>query len=60
MACRKERGSFLLFKIQLRVIHKKKKREKEREEKGRRRREEKKEGKEKKIAVCKLCVYGTY
>ena len=29
MACRKEGGSFLLFKIRLRVIHKKGKREKE-------------------------------
>ena len=50
MACRKEGGSFLLFKIRLRVIHKKRKGEKKREEKGKRRREEKKEGKEKKIA----------
>ena len=49
MACRKEGESFLIFKIRLRVIHKKRKREKKREEKGRRRKEGRKEGKEKKI-----------
>ena len=32
VACRKEGGSFLLFKIRLRVIHKKRKREKEERE----------------------------
>ena len=34
MACRKEGGSFLIFKIRLRVIHKKRKREKEEGEYG--------------------------
>ena len=56
MTCRKEGGSFLLFKIRLRVIHKKRKREKKREEKGRRRR---KKERKKRSQVCKLWVYGT-
>ena len=34
VTCRKEGGSFLIFKIRLRVIHKKRKREKEEREEG--------------------------
>ena len=32
VACRKEGGSFLFFKVRLRVIHKKKKKNREKEE----------------------------
>ena len=60
VAFRKEEGSFLLFKIRLRVIHKKKKKGKRRE-KRREEEEEKRRKKERKrrSQVCKLGVYGT-
>ena len=58
MAFWKEGGSFLLFKIQLRVIHKKKKKGKEerREGKKKKRREERREGKEDHKYVNYVCM----
>ena len=58
MACRKEGGSFLLFKIRLRVIHKKRKRGKEerREGKKKKRREERRKGKEDRRYVNYVCM----
>ena len=58
MAYRKEGGSFLLFKIRLRVIHKKRKRGKEerREGKKKKRREERRKGKEDRRYVNYVCI----
>ena len=58
MVCRKERGSFLLFKIRLRVIHKKRKRGKEEriEGKKKKRREERRKGKEYRRYVNYVCM----
>ena len=58
MACRKEGGSFLLFKIRLRVIHKKRKRGKEKriEGKKKKRREKRRKGKEDRRYVNYVCM----
>ena len=58
VACRKERGSFLILKIRLRVIHKKRKRGKEetRERKKKKRREERRKGKEDRRYLNYVCM----
>ena len=57
MACRKEGGSFLLFKIRLRVIHKKKEKGKEERREGKKkRREERRKGKEDQRYVNYVCL----